>query len=219
MYEDSYRHKGLRRRLIEQLRNKGISDERVLEAMMSVPRHWFLDSAFLEHAYQDKAFPIEEGQTISQPYTVAYQTQLLDVKAHHKILEIGTGSGYQAAVLASMGARVYTVEYHRRLYQKAKQTFARIGISMRIHAFCGDGSQGLAAYAPFDRILITAATPSIPPALYQQLAIGGYLVAPVGGRHQQQMLRVRKEDETSFSKEAFDFFKFVPLLGKHGWQK
>jgi len=218
MYEDSYRHKGMRRRLVNQLRRKGIRDERVLQAIGLIPRHWFLDSVFLEHAYQDKAFPIDEGQTISQPYTVAYQTELLQVAPGMKVLEIGTGSGYQACVLAAMGARVFTIEYHSKLYSKAQKMFVLLGLDKQIKAFCGDGSRGMLQYSPFDRILITAAAPSIPEELKQQLTIGGRLVAPIGDLRIQRMYCIIRKSEDTFEEVAGDLFKFVPLLGKHGWK-
>ncbi|WP_288004032.1 protein-L-isoaspartate(D-aspartate) O-methyltransferase [Thermonema sp.] len=219
MYKDEYRHKGMRRQLVNKLRQKGIKDERVLQAIELIPRHWFLDSAFLEHAYQDKAFPIDEGQTISQPYTVAYQTELLQVTPGMRVLEIGTGSGYQACILAAMGAKVFTIEYHDKLFKKAKQMFTLMGLEKHIQAFCGDGSKGLPQCAPFDRILITAAAPGIPKELKNQLAIGGRLVAPVGDQRTQRMHCIVRKSEDTFEEIVGDFFKFVPLLGKYGWKK
>src|SRR5215210_2713952 len=168
MYEDTYRHKGLRKKLVEIIRAKGISDERVLTAMTNIPRHFFLDSAFDEIAYEDRAFPISEGQTISQPYTVAYQTQLLEVKPFEKVLEIGTGSGYQACVLAELGAQVYTIERQKKLYE-ANKKFAYLKKYPNIKFFYGDGYEGLPTYGPFDKILITAAAPEIPQKLLLQL--------------------------------------------------
>jgi protein-L-isoaspartate(D-aspartate) O-methyltransferase len=213
--EDGYRHKGMRRGLVKMLREKGIRDEKVLQAIEKVPRHFFFEKAFLEHAYQDKAFPIGEGQTISQPYTVAYQTELLDVGPKDKILEIGTGSGYQCSVLLQLSPLVYTIEYNRPLYYKAQQMFRLMDLHPK--TFCGDGSLGLPPHAPYDRILVTAGAPAVPQALLSQLKVGGILVIPVGDAQSQKMLRIIKHDENEFSKEEFEYFKFVPLLGKSGW--
>ncbi|MCS6990926.1 MAG: protein-L-isoaspartate(D-aspartate) O-methyltransferase [Chitinophagales bacterium] len=214
---DTPRHAGLRRRMVEGIRKKGITDERVLEAMNNVPRHLFgFESAFLERAYEDNAFPIGEGQTISQPFTVAYQTQLLCVQSGHKVLEIGTGSGYQAAILYELGARVYTIERIRSLYLKVKERLLRLGYT-NIRCFFGDGFEGLPAYAPFDRILITAAAPSVPDKLLRQLRRGGILVAPVGKGSLQMMRRYTYVSESEIKEEAFDTFRFVPMLpGKKG---
>ncbi len=215
-YEDSYRHKGLRKQLIDVLRNKGITDERILEAMNNIPRHYFLDSAFDQVAYEDKAFPIAEGQTISQPYTVAYQTQLLEVKPFEKVLEIGTGSGYQAIVLGEMQAMVYTIERQKKLFDAHKQFVLRNKYG-NIKYFYGDGFEGLPTYAPFDKVLVTAAAPFIPPKLVEQLKPGGKLVIPVGEGKVQQMLRITKHTDGSTSEEVFDNFSFVPMLiGKNG---
>ncbi|MDX5345960.1 MAG: protein-L-isoaspartate(D-aspartate) O-methyltransferase [Hymenobacteraceae bacterium] len=216
MYLDTYKHKGMRNALVKQLREKGVTDERVLSAIGAVPRHFFFEKAFIEHAYQDKAFPIGEGQTISQPYTVAYQTELLQVETNSKVLEIGTGSGYQCCVLLQITPNVYTIEYNRNLYLKASRFFA----AMNLHPkhFCGDGSQGLPQYAPFDRILVTAGAPATPRSLLEQLTIGGILVIPVGDSKSQKMLRITRVEENEFTKEEFDNFKFVPLLGKSGWK-
>ncbi len=215
-YEDSYRHKGLRKQLIDVLRNKGITDERILEAMNNIPRHYFLDSAFDQVAYEDKAFPIAEGQTISQPYTVAYQTQLLEVKPFEKVLEIGTGSGYQAIVLGEMQAMVYTIERQKKLFDAHKQFVLRNKYG-NIKYFYGDGFEGLPTYAPFDKVLVTAAAPFIPPKLVEQLKPGGKLVIPVGEGKVQQMLRITKHADGSTSEEVFDNFSFVPMLiGKNG---
>ena len=215
MLEDSYRHRGLRKSLIQTIKKKGIEDNRVLEAMMKVPRHFFFDQAFLEHAYEDKAFPIGEGQTISQPYTVAFQTCLLEIKPGDKILEIGTGSGYQASILMELGAKVYTIEYNRELYEKTRKFLPMIGYFPDFHY--GDGSQGLPLKAPFNGILVTAGAPTVPEALIKQLAINGKLVIPVGTRKSQKMLRLTKLEENKIKKEEFTNFSFVPLLGKHGW--
>lgn len=210
-FEDTYRHKGLRKKLVELLRQKGISDENVLEAIMAIPRHYFLDSAFDEIAYEDRAFPIQEGQTISQPYTVAYQSQLLQVKPFDKILEIGTGSIYQATVLAEMGATVYTIERQKKLYEKSKQ-FVFKSKYPNIKFFYGDGYEGLPTFAPFDKVIITAAAPIIPPKLIAQLKPGGKMVIPVDEGQHQRMLRLTKNADGSYSEEAFDNFSFVPML-------
>jgi protein-L-isoaspartate(D-aspartate) O-methyltransferase len=210
--KDNYRHKGLRKKLIEQIREKGIRDENVLEAMMNVPRHLFFDSAFTERAYEDKAFPIAAGQTISQPYTVAFQTELLKIKPRNKVLEIGTGSGYQAAVLFKMGAKVYSIERQRTLYKSSAALLHELGYS-GIQLFYGDGFEGLPTYAPFDRIIITAGSAEIPEKLLQQLKIGGIMVLPYG-KGQQKMLRITRRDDNNFDSEEFGDFTFVPLL--HG---
>jgi len=209
--EDTYRHKGLRRKLTEAIRDKGITDERVLSAIDSIPRHFFLDSAFDEVAYTDRAFPIAEGQTISQPYTVAYQSQLLEVKAFDKILEIGTGSAYQAVVLAQMGAQVYTIERQKKLFELNKR-FDYLRRFPNIKFFYGDGFEGLPTFAPFDKIVITAAAPEIPPRLIEQLKPGGMMVLPVGIGEVQRMMRITKLDNDSLKEEVFDHFSFVPML-------
>lgn len=209
--EDTYRHKGLRRKLTEAIRDKGITDERVLSAIDSIPRHFFLDSAFDEVAYADRAFPIAEGQTISQPYTVAYQSQLLEVKGFDKILEIGTGSAYQAVVLAQMGAQVYTIERQKKLFELNKR-FDYLRRFPNIKFFYGDGFEGLPTYAPFDKIVITAAAPEIPPRLIEQLKPGGMMVLPVGIGEVQRMMRITKLDNDSLKEEVFDHFSFVPML-------
>src|SRR3954463_7505862 len=208
-YVDTYRHKGLRKKLMDHLREKGITDENVLEAMNNIPRHFFLDSALDEIAYEDRAFPISEGQTISQPYTVAYQTQLLQVKPHEKILEIGTGSIYQATVLAEMGAQVFTIERQKALFKKTK-TYILKNKYPNIKFFFGDGYEGLPTYAPFDKIIITAAAPFIPPKLIEQLKTAGKMVVPVDEGVHQRMLRITKNVDGSFSEEAFQHFSFVP---------
>lgn len=215
-YEDTYRHKGLRRKLIELLRSKGITDERVLEAMNTIPRHFFLDSALDEIAYEDRAFPISEGQTISQPYTVAYQSQLLEVKPGEKVLEIGTGSTYQACVLAEMGAKVFTIERQKKLFDIAK-TFPLRSRYIGIKYFYGDGYEGLPTYAPFDKVIITAAAPFVPPKLVEQLKTGGKMVIPLNEGEHQRMLRLTRLEDGSYSEEAFDNFSFVPMLsGRNG---
>lgn len=215
-YEDSYRHKGLRKKLVDVLRTKGIIDELVLEAINTVPRHFFLDSAFDERAYEDRAFPIEEGQTISQPYTVAYQTQLLQPKPSDKILEIGTGSIYQATILAEIGAKVFTIERQKTLFDKTKEYVFKSKYS-NLKFFYGDGYEGLPTYAPFDKVIITAAAPFIPPQLISQLKTGGIMVVPLTEGHHQRMLRITKKEDGSYGEEAFDHFSFVPMLsGKKG---
>jgi protein-L-isoaspartate(D-aspartate) O-methyltransferase len=215
-YEDSYRHKGLRKKLIEILREKGITDAAVLESINNIPRHFFLDSAFDEIAYEDRAFPIGDGQTISQPYTVAYQSQLLQIKPFDKILEIGTGSIYQASVLAEMGANVFTIERQKNLYEKTKSFFFKSKYP-NLKFFYGDGFEGLPTYGPFDKVIITAAAPFIPPKLIEQLKPGGKMVVPVDEGDQQRMLRLTKNADGSYSEEAFENFSFVPMLtGKNG---
>ena len=208
---DSYRHKGLRKQLVELIRNKGINDERVLQAILEIPRHYFIDSAFDQIAYEDRAFPIAEGQTISQPYTVAYQSQLLDLQSHEKVLEVGTGSGYQACVLAIMGAQVYTIERQKQLYDQNKQ-FSFLRNYPAIRYFYGDGYQGLPTYAPFDKIIVTAAAPAIPDKLVDQLKPGGKMVIPVGEGKIQQMMRINKDASGQIHEEIFDDFSFVPML-------
>lgn len=209
--EDSYRHKGMRRKLIQSLRERGVKDENVLAAMEMLPRHYFLDKAFEEWAYQDKAFPIGLEQTISQPFTVAYQSSLLELVKGDKVLEIGTGSGYQAAILALMGAEVYSVERHFILHQKATQLLADLHIE-NIHSFHHDGTMGLGKYAPFDKILVTAGADELPLSLMEQLKIGGLLVIPIGDSHIQKMYRYRKTSPSNWKEERFDDFRFVPLL-------
>jgi protein-L-isoaspartate(D-aspartate) O-methyltransferase len=211
-YEDSYRHKGLRKKLVEFIKNKGITDEKVLAAIENIPRHFFLDSAFDEVAYEDRAFPITSGQTISQPYTVAYQTQLLEIKPFLKVLEIGTGSAYQASVLAEMGAQVFTIERQKKIFE-ANKKFSYIKKYPNIKYFYGDGYEGLPTYAPFDRVLITAAAPEIPQKLIAQLKPGGMMVIPVGSGNLQTMKRITKNEDGTLKEEAFDLFSFVPMLG------
>lgn len=210
MIEESFEAKGKRKRLIEELRRKGISDDEVLRAMDRVPRHFFMDDAFLKHAYQDKAFPIAAGQTISQPYTVAVQTMLLGVGKRDKVLEIGTGSGYQAAILAEMGVKVYTIERQRELYRKAQALLNSLGY--RIHFFLGDGYEGLPKYGPFDGIIITAATAEVPDRLLRQLRIGGRLVVPLGDPDTQVMTRYVRRGENDYEITSHGYFVFVPML-------
>ncbi len=210
-FEDTYRHKGLRKKLIDSIKIKGITNERVLEAMMNIPRHFFLDTALDHIAYEDRAFPIQEGQTISQPYTVAYQTQLLEVKPYERILEIGTGSAYQATVLAEMGANVFTIERQKKLFELNKEfVFKRKYPNIKF--FYGDGFEGLPTYAPFDKILITAAAPYIPPRLLDQLKPGGKMVLPLDDDGIQKMIRITKNEDGSFEEETFSNFSFVPML-------
>ena len=198
------------------LRVKGITDEKVLEAMNNIPRHFFLDSALDEIAYEDRAFPISEGQTISQPYTVAYQTQLLEVKPNEKILEIGTGSIYQAAVLAEMGAKVFTIERQKKLFDKTKEFFFKSKYH-NLKFFYGDGYEGLPTYALFDKVIITAAAPFIPPKLIEQLKAGGKMIIPLDEGEHQRMLRLTKNADGSVNEEAFENFSFVPMLsGRNG---
>ena len=208
--KESYQHKGLRKKLIESIRTKGIKDESVLEAMGRVPRHLFMDSSFINFSYTDKAFPIAAGQTISQPYTVAFQTELLEIQPHLKVLEVGTGSGYQTAVLLELGARVYTIERQRQLFLEAQKTLAPL--NYKPIYFFGDGYEGLPSYAPFDRILVTAAAPEIPRNLLEQLAVGGILVIPEGDSHGQKMMRVYRESEKEYKRSSHGYFSFVPLL-------
>lgn len=207
---DSFEAKGLRKNLVEGLKKKGITDEEVLRAMNAVPRHVFMDPAFLNHAYVDKAFPISSGQTISQPYTVAVQTSLLQVKKRDKVLEIGTGSGYQAAILVEMGIRVYTIERYKELFLKAQRTFSLLGYNA--HFFHGDGYEGKTQYGPYDGILITAAAPEVPPALLKQLRTDGRLVIPLGKSDFQVMTVVERTGDNSYKYSSHGSFVFVPLL-------
>lgn len=210
-YEDSYRHKGLRKKLVDGIRAKGITDEKVLAAIEAIPRHFFLDSAFEDVAYEDRAFPIGEGQTISQPYTVAYQSQLLEIKPFQKVLEIGTGSAYQASVLAEIGAQVFTIERQKKLFEQNKK-FAYLRKYHNIKFFYGDGYEGLPTYGPFDKVIITAAAPFIPHKLIEQLKPGGMMVIPVDAGNSQVMKRLIKRADGSYEEEAFDRFSFVPML-------
>ena len=209
--EDSYLHKGLRKKLVDQIKEKGISDASVLQAILQVPRHFFLDSAFEKQAYEDRAFPIGQDQTISQPYTVAYQTQLLQVKPFEKILEVGTGSAYQACVLAELKAKVYTIERQKKLYDSNKE-FAYLKKYPTLQMFYGDGFEGLPTYGPFDKIIITAAAPYIPEKLIQQLKPGGMMVLPLDEDNMQRMNRITKMSDGSLMEEKFDQFSFVPML-------
>jgi protein-L-isoaspartate(D-aspartate) O-methyltransferase len=206
---DTYKHKGLRKQLVGVVREKGIKDENILTAIEKIPRHFFLDSSFTEFAYQDKAFPIGNGQTISQPYTVAFQSELLKVKKNEKVLEVGTGSGYQACVLLELGAKVFTIERQKDLYQRTKTFLPSIGYRPRM--FYGDGYAGLPAYAPFDKIIVTAGAPYIPEALILQLKPGGIMVVPVG-EDVQTMISLEKISDTEIIQKEHGNFKFVPLL-------
>lgn len=209
-FQDTLRHQGLRKRMVEGIRIKGIKDEKVLEAMRKVPRHLFMDSSFLQFAYKDQAFPIGAGQTISQPFTVAMQSQLLQVEPYDKILEVGTGSGYQAAVLLELGATVYTIERQRELYLKVQALLPQIGYYPKF--FYGDGYKGLPTYGPFDRIIITAGAPGIPEELLAQLKVGGRMVIPMGPREKQTMYVMVKTSETEYYKESHGSYVFVPML-------
>ncbi len=213
---DTYRHRGQRRALVAALRQRGIRDERVLAAVGAVPRHCFFAAAFDAHAYQDKAFPIGEGQTISQPYTVAYQSELLGLQPGQRVLEVGTGSGYQCAVLLQLTPLVHSIELNAVLFARTRQRLADLGAGgADLH--CGDGSVGLPGAAPFDAILVTAGAPGLPLALLRQLAPGGRLVIPVGTGESQRMVRVQREGPEDFVREEFDLFRFVPLRGAGGW--
>lgn len=212
MIVDSYRHKGLRKKLVDAIRQKGIKDERVLEAINQIPRHQFLDSSFLNFAYQDQAFPIGSGQTISQPYTVAFQTELLQIKKGDKVLEVGTGSGYQACVLAKMGAKVFTIERQKKLYEKTKALLSKLRYST-IKTFYGDGYKGLPTFGPFDKMIITAGAPFIPKELLKQLKPNGIMIIPVDIEQDiQEMIRITRTEEGIFEKESFGQFRFVPML-------
>jgi len=215
MVEDNYKQRGLRNQLVKKLRLKGITDEAVLSAIGKVPRHVFFDDALLPHAYEDKAFPIGEGQTISQPYTVAFQSEKLEVKPGDKILEVGTGSGYQATVLLELGAKVYTIEFNKKLYERTKVFLPQLGYHP--YFFYGDGSKGIATKAPFDKIIVTAGAPIVPSALTEQLNENGILIIPVGNRESQKMIKITKKNG-KLIKEEYSNFAFVPLLGEEGWE-
>ena len=210
--EDSFRHQGLRKQLIEKLAGKGIQNTKVLTAMSKIPRHLFLDNAFVNFAYQDKAFPIGSGQTISQPYTVAFQSQLLDLKPYEKVLEVGTGSGYQAAVLSLLDAEVFTIERQKELFLKTKKLLPKLGYNCRF--VYGDGYKGLPKFAPFDKIIITCGAPFIPKDLVTQLKVGGKMVAPIGDGDVQVMHLIEKITETETRATTHGDFSFVPMLNK-----
>ncbi|WP_282630242.1 protein-L-isoaspartate(D-aspartate) O-methyltransferase [Empedobacter sedimenti] len=207
---DDFKHQGRRKMLVDLLSSKGIEDRKVLEAINIVPRHLFLDSAFVEFAYRDEAFPIAAGQTISHPFTVAFQTQLLDVHPNEKVLEIGTGSGYQTAVLVAIGAEVFTIERQKELFDFSKIILKKINLEPRYQTY-GDGYKGLPSFAPFDKIIVTAGAPEIPNDLLQQLKVGGVMVIPVGEKSQQMIVIIRL-DEEKYEKYEFGDFKFVPML-------
>jgi protein-L-isoaspartate(D-aspartate) O-methyltransferase len=209
--EDNYLHKGLRKQLVDALRNKGIKDERVLRAIEAIPRHFFLDPAFERIAYEDRAFPIAADQTISQPYTVAFQTQLLEIKKFDKVLEVGTGSAYQACVLSEVGAIVYTIERQKELYDYVAGFFF-IKNYPNIKRFYGDGYEGLPSFAPFDKVIVTAGAPFVPPKLVTQLKPGGIMVIPVGEGGNQKMLRISKDADGQLHEEETGNFVFVPML-------
>ncbi|NCD68917.1 protein-L-isoaspartate(D-aspartate) O-methyltransferase [Mucilaginibacter agri] len=212
---DNYREKGARKRLVDILVKKGIEDERLLQAIGKVPRHYFFDETFWNQAYRDIAFPIGEGQTISQPYTVAYQTQLLHVGRNDKVLEIGTGSGYQTCILLELGAKVYTIERQEKLYERTKQVLPYMGYKPNF--FLGDGSRGIESHAPYDKIIVTAGAPTVPDVLLKQLKVGGILVIPVGDEEQQKMVTILKVAENDYEKVVLDTFRFVPLVGDKAW--
>lgn len=215
--EDNFKHQGMRKKLIEQIKAKGIESEDVLNAMMKVPRHFFLENAFLNQAYSDEAFQIGAGQTISQPYTVAFQTSLLNIKRGDKILEIGTGSGYQTCVLLEMGAKVYSIERQKELFDKAKSVLHAMGYSPKL--FYGDGYKGQPTYGPFDKIIITCGAPFIPEELIGQLKVGGQMVIPVGAGEIQTMTYVVKISEDKIEKKELSTFRFVPMLENKEWGK
>ena len=208
---DSYKHQGLRKQLVQNIRQKGIADPLVLAAMETVPRHYFFDSSFLESAYEDKPFPIGAGQTISQPYTVAFQSELLQIRRNDKVLEIGTGSGYQACILAEMGAKVFTIERHKTLFDRTSNFLPVVGYHT-IKCFFGDGYKGLPTFAPFDKMIVTAAAPYIPDALLDQLKPGGILVIPVGANDVQIMTTIIKNTDNTYTKKEYGAFRFVPML-------
>jgi len=215
-YVDNYREQGARKVLVEELRKKGIEDENVLKAIGKVPRHFFFDETFWGQAYKDIAFPIGEGQTISQPYTVAYQTQLLHIQKGDKVLEIGTGSGYQACILIELGAKVYTIERQEKLFKHTSEILPK---KMGYHArfFLGDGSRGIPKRAPYDKIIVTAGAPTVPDELLKQLKVGGILVIPVGDQNTQKMITILKTGENDYEKTVLDTFRFVPLVGDKAW--
>lgn len=210
MINDTFKHQGMRRKLVEEVKKKGIVDEKVLQAISEVPRHLFMDKAFLEYSYQDKAFPIEAGQTISQPYTVAYQTQLLLLEKGMKVLEIGTGSGYQTSVLFKMGVKVFSIERHKILFSNTQKLLSDLNYNVKL--FYGDGFKGLPTFAPFDRIIVTCGAREIPGELVKQLVNGGILVIPLGPENEQVMTTLVKKDEKTNEIFSFEKFRFVPML-------
>ena len=214
-FVDNYRERGARKQLVDILKKRGIDDEAVLKAIGKVPRHYFFDETFWNQAYKDIAFPIGEGQTISQPYTVAYQSQLLHIKKGDKVLEIGTGSGYQACILVELGAKVYTIERQEKLYERTIQVLPYMGYKPQF--FLGDGSKGISGHAPYDKIIVTAGAPMVPEELLRQLAIGGILVIPVGDAETQKMVTILKTAENDYERHVLDTFRFVPLVGDRAW--
>ncbi len=208
---DSHRHKGLRVKLVRELEQKGIKDQQILNAFRDIPRHHFLDIAFADWAYKDVAFPIDADQTISQPYTVAFQTMLLDIRPDDVVLEIGTGSGFQACVLSYLGCKVYTIERQKKLFEKTAQLLNKLGYS-RIRTLYGDGYEGAPRFAPFDKIIVTAGASELPKKLFDQLKVGGYMVIPYGNGDVQKMLRLTKGENNTIKKEDFGNFQFVPFL-------
>jgi protein-L-isoaspartate(D-aspartate) O-methyltransferase len=213
--EDTFKHQALRKNLVQELKQKGIKSIAVLQAIDKIPRHLFMDSSFLKFAYQDNAFQIGEGQTISQPFTVAYQSELLNIRKGDTVLEIGTGSGYQSAVLSALGAKVFSIERHKKLSDTAKVMLEKLGCNVK--CFYGDGYKGLPAFAPFDRIIVTAAAPYVPQDLLKQLKIGGILVIPEGEGKTQIMKRIKKVAENEYKTEEFGNFSFVPMLKSTDW--
>ncbi len=214
-FVDNYRERGGRKKLVELLKSRGIEDQSVLNAIAKVPRHFFFDETFWNQAYKDIAFPIGDGQTISQPYTVAYQSELLHIKKGDKVLEIGTGSGYQTCILMELGARVYTIERQENIFNRTIQVLP--GMGYKPHFFFGDGSKGIAEHAPYDKIIVTAGAPFVPEILLKQLKIGGILVIPVGDEQTQKMVTVIRVSETDYEKIVLDTFRFVPLVGDQAW--
>lgn len=208
--QDSFKYKGMRRKLVKELSDKGIKSEKVLNCFDVIPRHYFLDNAFAEQAYSNTAFQIGSGQTISHPYTVAFQTELLDIKKGDKILEIGSGSGFQTCVLCEMGAKVFSIERHKELHLKAKNIVRHLKYNARLSF--GDGYKGLPTFAPFDKIIITCGAPDIPEELVDQLKIGGIMIIPIGEGVEQQMKRITKVSDSEITIEDFGVFKFVPML-------
>lgn len=208
---DSHRHKGLRAKLIKELELKGIKDQRILNAFRDIPRHFFLDVAFADWAYKDVAFPIDADQTISQPYTVAFQTALLDISHGDKVLEIGTGSGFQACVLSHLGCKVYTIERQKTLFEKTEKLLKNLGFG-KVRTLFGDGYEGAPRFAPFDKIIVTAGASELPKKLFDQLKVGGYMIIPYGSGDVQKMLRITKQEDNKAKKEDFGDFRFVPFL-------
>jgi len=212
---DNYREKGARKLLVKMLEKRGIEDKNVLRALGKVPRHFFFDETFWIKAYEDIAFPIGDGQTISQPYTVAYQSELLHIKSGDKVLEIGTGSGYQTCILMELGAEVYTIERQKNLYERVIQVLPHMGY--RPSFFYGDGSKGIPEHAPYDKIIVTAGAPMVPEVMLKQLKVGGILVIPVGNEKQQKMVTILRIGEDEFDRIELDTFRFVPLVGDEAW--